>query len=77
LREFGPPTDAITGADGYELPGRWQEALKTRDMINPIWYQIELEGCWAQLAGPPVLDIARIARWPSAYIFQHPLQGAA
>jgi hypothetical protein len=61
---IGPsnPSRCSTGADGYELSGRWQEALERRDMIRALWRRIELKDCRVQLAGPRVLDIARIAR---------------
>jgi hypothetical protein len=40
LCELGPPTYAITGADGYELSDRWQEAIKMKDMIRALWDRI-------------------------------------
>jgi len=43
LCELGPPTYAMTDADGYELSDRWQEALAMRDMIRALWRRIELE----------------------------------
>ncbi len=43
LCELGPPTYAITGADGYELSDRWAEALKMKDMIRDLWARIEAE----------------------------------
>ncbi len=43
LCELGPPTYAITGADGYELSDRWAEALKMKDMIRDLWARIAAE----------------------------------
>jgi hypothetical protein len=43
LCELGPPTYAITGADGYELSDRWHEALRTKDMIRALWDRIVVE----------------------------------
>jgi hypothetical protein len=40
LCELGPPTYAITGADGYELSDRWAEALAMKDMIRRLWDEI-------------------------------------
>jgi len=44
LCELGPPEYAITGADGYELSDRWEEALWMKDQIRSIWAKIEAEG---------------------------------
>ena len=44
LCELGPPTYAITGADGYELSDRWMEALTMKDMIRGLWDRIAAEG---------------------------------
>ena len=41
LCELGPPTYAITGADGYELSDRWAEALTMMDMVRGLWARIE------------------------------------
>ncbi len=43
LCELGPPEYAITGADGYELSDRWEEALWMKDQIRAIWAKIEAE----------------------------------
>ncbi len=43
LCELGPKEYAITGADGYELSDRWQEALMLKSMIRDLWSRIEQE----------------------------------
>ena len=35
--ELGPKEYAITGADGYELSDRWEEALMIRKRVETIW----------------------------------------
>jgi hypothetical protein len=37
--ELGPPPYAITGADGYELTSRWDEALQMKKTVEDIWEQ--------------------------------------
>jgi hypothetical protein len=44
LCELGPSPYAITGADGYELSDRWQEAIQMKEMIRSLWRRIEREG---------------------------------
>lgn len=41
LCELGPPDYAITGADGYELSDRWQEALIIKKWAEEIWTALE------------------------------------
>ena len=41
LCELGPREYAMTGADGYELSDRWQEALMMKEMIRDLWNRIE------------------------------------
>ena len=43
LCELGPPEYAITGADGYELSDRWQEAQTMMTMVRELWRRIEAE----------------------------------
>lgn len=43
LCELGPPSYAITGANGYELTERWDEALVMKDMIRDLWDRIAIE----------------------------------
>jgi hypothetical protein len=40
LCELGPPEYAITGADGYELSDRWEEALIIRKRVEGIWARL-------------------------------------
>ena len=38
--ELGPPTYAITGADGKELSDRWEEAIILKDLVREIWNRV-------------------------------------
>ena len=40
LCELGPPEYAMTGADGYELSDRWQEAQTMKDMVRHLWQRV-------------------------------------
>jgi hypothetical protein len=37
LCEFGPPPYAITGADGFELSDRWEEARRMMRDVRALW----------------------------------------
>jgi hypothetical protein len=37
LCELGPPEYAMTGADGFELSDRWQEAIQLKDKVRTLW----------------------------------------
>ena len=39
--ELGPPPYAITGADGYELTSRWDDALQIKETVEGIWGELE------------------------------------
>ncbi len=41
LCELGPPPYAITGADGYELSSRWDEALQMKETVEDIWKNLD------------------------------------
>jgi hypothetical protein len=40
LCELGPKEYAMTGADGYELSDRWQEANMLKDMVRDLWRRV-------------------------------------
>ena len=43
LCELGPPSYAITGADGWELSDRWQDALTIKGWVEEIWQGLDAE----------------------------------
>ncbi|MEX0810114.1 MAG: sugar phosphate isomerase/epimerase [Dongiaceae bacterium] len=52
LCELGPKEYAITGADGYELSDRWQEALAIKERVRAIWSELDAEGDGARATRP-------------------------
>ena len=47
LCELGPKEYAMTGADGYELSDRWEEAQMMMRMIRALWAKLEAEDAGA------------------------------
>ncbi|MAI80648.1 MAG: xylose isomerase [Deltaproteobacteria bacterium] len=43
LCELGPPPYGITGADGYEISDRWEEALMLKGWAEDIWNDLANE----------------------------------
>jgi hypothetical protein len=43
LSELGPPEYAMTGANGFELSDRWQEALSMKTLVRQLWDRIASE----------------------------------
>jgi hypothetical protein len=43
LCELGPREYAMTGADGYELSDRWEEAQMLMRMVRDLWRRVEAE----------------------------------
>ena len=43
LCELGPPSYAMTDANGHELSDRWQEALTMRRWAQEIWAELDAE----------------------------------
>ena len=43
LCEMGPKEYAMTGADGYEMSDRWQEANMMKDMVHGLWQRVRGE----------------------------------
>lgn len=43
LCELGPREYAMTGADGYELSDRWDEAQLLMRMVRELWRRLEEE----------------------------------
>ena len=43
LCELGPPSYAITDAQGYELSDRWEEALQIKRWVEQLWGELEQE----------------------------------
>ena len=42
--ELGPKEYAITGADGFELSDRWEEAKLMKDLVRERWRKLETAG---------------------------------
>lgn len=43
LCELGPKEYAMTGADGWELSDRWEEAITMMKLVRDLWARIEKE----------------------------------
>jgi hypothetical protein len=50
LCELGPREYAMTGADGYELSDRWEEAQLLMRLVRELWQRLEREDAAALTA---------------------------
>ncbi len=41
LCELGPPEYGITGADGYEITDRWEEAKLMMSWVRDLWDRLQ------------------------------------
>jgi hypothetical protein len=59
LCELGPREYAMTGADGYELSDRWEEAQLMMRLVRDLWARLEreeMQGTAHAGAAQPVLS---------------------